>query len=39
MKNEHAAHVKVAGSSGEHVATYSVAKWFLEELAKAGTRL
>lgn len=38
--HKHVAHVKTSKSDqGGYVVTYSAAKWYLEELARAGTRL
>ncbi len=37
--HEHVAHVKVIKKDYEYVVAYSVAKWYLEELAKAKATL
>jgi hypothetical protein len=36
---EHVSHVTVQKSGDEYVVSYSVAKWYVEELRKAGVRL
>jgi len=37
--HEHVTHVKVSKSKDEYVVAYSVAKWYVEELAKARSSL
>lgn len=37
--HEHVSHVKVSQEEREYVVSYSVAKWYLEELRKSGCRL
>ena len=37
--HEHVAHVKVSKEGHEYVVSYSVAKWYLEELTKAKGKL
>ena len=36
---EHVSHVKMNRESDDYVVTYSVARWYVEELAKASVRL
>jgi hypothetical protein len=36
---EHVAHVKVDKVGKKYIVSYSVAKWYLEELSKAGLKL
>lgn len=37
--NEHVTHVTVRKQGTEHVVSYSVAKWYLDELKNAGLKL
>ncbi len=37
--HEHVAHVKVAKTDSEYIVSYSVAKWYVGELNKAGAKL
>jgi hypothetical protein len=37
--HEHVAHVKVSQESREYLVSYSVAKWYLEELTQAKGKL
>ena len=37
--HEHVAHVTVRKEGAEYVVSYSVAKWYLDELEKAGLKL
>lgn len=38
-QREHVAHVKVGRVGNEYVVSYSVAKWYLEDLSRAGLKL
>jgi len=38
-QHEHVAHVKIEKSRAEYIVAYSVARWYLDELAKAGLKL
>ena len=37
--NEHVSHVRVEERGDDHVVTYSVARWYVEEMRRAGVEL
>ena len=37
--HEHTSHIQVQATANGHEVSYSVAKWYLEELERAGARL